>query len=290
VNPQANYYHKAHLAWLKHNAAIVKPCGKSINEVVAYLKENYDTEAMLHEKPGELAVEFFAQHIDADRSSDLYERAKNKLAFSESDMAFTDFGISFHRSKSNRNKEIDRETFAPQYIKIPMTQRNIQRVAELDVTCHTSDDASIYKGHTCCYVLWDEGFQSFYAHGYGSFEIIDDLRFFHGVTAEDIEHLTYRFSRFTQLFPRGDYSMSFNDFRNDMDMCRKYGFYNDQRLFAEMLDKIGVEYEFLADPAGDDFKAKWYERFVPTSLHENAKKHYYFSQVHRFLFPSSLCL
>jgi len=277
MNEQPIYHLKAHRAWLKHCATILKPCGKKLDEVIAYLTENYDTETMLEEKPDETAVRHFAENIDLDRSSDLHERKMNMMDLSESDMAFTIADISSYCTASQRNDKVDRDSFAPQCLRILLTERNVKRIAELDVTFHTEGVFHIYKDHSCGYVLWDEAYQCFYAHGYGTFEIMDDLRFYYGVTAEDIEHLTYRYSRFIQLFPRGNYLISLDEFINDMDMCRKYGFYNDQRLFTEMLEKINVQYEFLDKPAGDIFKKKWYERFVPPRLHENAKKHYYFS-------------
>jgi len=272
-----NYYLKARRAWLRHCATIIKPCGKTLDEVLTYLAENYDTEAMNQEKPSRHMVGSFAQHIDADRSSDLYMKGMNTLDLSESDMAFT---IASRSSYSQCNDKVDRNTFAPHCLKIPLTERNIKRIAELHATSadYIPPPHEMYKDDSFGYVLWDENLQCFHTHGYGSFEIMDDLRFYHGVTAEDIEHLTYRFSRFAQLFPRGNYSISFDEFRNDMDMCRKYGFYNDQRLFTEMLHRINAQYEFVDRPAGDVYKKKWYEQFVPSSLHKNAEKHYYFSR------------
>ena len=89
MNEKPNYYDKAHLAWLKHCATIIEPCGKRIDEVITYLTENYDTETMHHEKPCEYVVEYFAQVIDADSSSDLYRRAMNELDLNQSDMTFT---------------------------------------------------------------------------------------------------------------------------------------------------------------------------------------------------------
>jgi len=277
MSEKPNYYLKAHLAWLKHCTTIIKPCGKKLDEVIAYLTENYDTETMHEEKPDKTAVSYFAQNIDCDRSSDLYARKMNKMDLSESDMAFSIASRSSYSTASWRNDEVDRDSFTPQCIRIPLTDRNVKRIAEFDVTFHTKGAFQIYRGHSCGYVLWDETYQRFYAYGYGAFEIMDDLRFYHGVTAEDIENLTYRFSRFAQLFPRGSYLISFDEFINDMDMCRKYGFYNDQRLFTEMLDRVNAQYKFLDKPEGDIFNKKWYERFVPPCLHENAKKHYYFS-------------
>jgi len=276
MNEQPNYYHRAHLTWLKYCATIINPCGKELGKVIAYLTENYDTEPVILEKSAGYSEEF-AQYIDAEHYLDLCERAINKLDLCESDMAFTIASMSSSNIVFHRSDKVDRETFTPQCLRIPLTERNQNRIARLDISFHTTGENQMYRDCSCGYVLWDENLQYFYATGYGQFEIMDDLRFYHGVTAEDIQNLTYRFSRFAQLFPRGGYSISFDEFRNDMNMSLRYGFYNDQRLFTEMLDKIKVSYEF-SDVTGNVLKQQWFDQFVPLGLHVNSEKRSYFSR------------
>ena len=269
-----NYFIKMHLAWLKHCAAIVKPCGKTTGEVATYLAANYDTEPMSGEQLSSHASRF-AGHIDIERSMDVREKAVNKLDLGESDITFTTTSTATAHYLSQPDKRVCKNTLSLQGCKIPLTDRNVKRIAGLSSPC--ASHFKMYKNDSCGNVFWDNNLPYFLTTGYGQFEIMDDLRFYHGVTLEDIENLSYRFSRFTQLFPRGDYSMSLMQFGNDMDMCHKYGFYNIQRLFTEMLDKVNVRYEFLGESSAYTFKQKWYEQFVPPSLHELAKKHYYFS-------------
>jgi len=47
---EVNYELKIHRAWLSHCASFVKPCAKTLEEVVAYLFENYDTEPVSDDK------------------------------------------------------------------------------------------------------------------------------------------------------------------------------------------------------------------------------------------------
>jgi len=272
-----NYYHRMHLAWLKHCATIVKPCGKEINEVVTYLTDNYDTEPMTRGQLGEYIIEF-ASRINCDRSLDISERTINKMSLSESDMDFTIASMTTARYGSQPYERISKDIFLQSMrgCKIPMTKRNIKRITEI-ASLSRIIPPNLYKGYSCGYVFWDESLPHFYAKDYGCIEIADDLRFYHGVTIEDIRHLTYRFSRFTQLFPRGDYYISLYQFENDMDMCRKYGFYNNQRLFTEMLDATNIRYEFLREPTAKAIKQKWHEQFVPPHLQEYAKEHCYFN-------------
>ena len=278
IYQHANYYHKTHLAWLRHCAKIVEPCGKEIGEVIAYLTKNYDIELMTPEQLNKHASHF-AEHINIERSSDASVGIINKMDLSESDMTFTVASMTTAQFGNQPYERVSKDMLLMQGCKIPMTDKNIKRIAEMAVFSNTSH-MKLYEHFThdhCGNVFWDYNLQYFFTKGYGQFEIMDDLRFYHGVTEYDIENLTHRFSRFAQLFPRGDYSMSFQQFMNDMDMCQRYGFYNNQRLFTEMLDSINVTYEFLGESSADTFKQKWYESFVPPTLHEYAEKHYYFN-------------
>jgi len=267
-----------HLAWLKHCAKIVKPCGKKISDVVVYLKENYDTEPMTPDQLGKHASQF-AEHINIERSFNASERIINEMDLSESNMAFTITSMTTARRGNQPYEQVNKGMLSLQGCKIPMTDRNIKRVAEVAALsfAHPSLLDKCYAHDHCGNVFWDDNLPYFFTKGYGQFEIMNDLRFYHGVTMYDIENLSYRFSRFARLFPRGDYSFSFHQFINDMDMCQMYGFYNNQRLFSKMLDSINITYEFLGEYSANVYKQKWYKSFVPPTLHEYAEKHYYIS-------------
>lgn len=273
---RANYYHKIHSAWLRHCAEIVEPCSKDLSELIEYLTENYDVEPM---SQGELEAvqEHFVQDIEADRYSDLADKYVNKLELSARDIVFTLAALHDSQEALKYVERINRASLSLQGYRILLTERNKQRLCKYITYTHKNIDG-MYKGYECGYVFWDESLQYFSSEGYGSLEIMDDLRIYHGVSQTDIENLTYRFSRFVQLFPHSTYPLSFDVFSKDMDMCRKYGFYNNQRLFTEMLRNNKTQHEFFDKHMADAYKKRWYESFVPPSLYQYADEHYYFNK------------
>jgi len=274
MSNQPNYFHKILISWFRHCATIVKPCGKEISEVIAYLKDSYDTEPLSHEQ-----LNIYARQLVNEYNSN-FAHASNiealaKLDINESDMALTITNMNNVRNRNHNFEYISEGALSIQGCRIPMTKRNIKRFDALatPIGKYTRLSNRAYSSESYCYVCWDETLPYIFCTGNGQFEVDEDLRYYRGVTMEDINNLTYKFIRFVQLFPRGNYMISLEQFTDDMDMCKKYGFYNNQRLFTEMLDKLNVKYEFLGELSAIPIKQKWFKLFVPQYLHEHSEEH-----------------
>lgn len=266
---------KSNEAWKRYCASFAKPCAHNLKEVEEYIKAKYDVNPIDYEIDN-LQIKQLSDHVHSFHSSNNYQAELNKIPMTAS---AEEFYITHHKKLTshinNQYKDSSIKHIIPHGYKILPTEKNrilIKNMLKYDISLFQS----MYINYDVGYILWDELTEVFYTYGYGSLELHDDMRLYHGINQEDIDNLTYRFTMFINYLYIDKEHLTGDKFYKNMDMCAKYGYKNIELIFMEMFNDCNIIYKAIDTECINWYRHKWYHTFVPIELHDLANRHHYF--------------